>query len=90
MVVAAAIFVVCILLAIAVHRRESGRAVGRKSEEAEKPLGKEGGFQLIIRSPYLRWIALMILLLNVVNTTGWLPAQQVQCAGGGQGSRRGS
>jgi len=70
MMIAAAIFIVCILLAIAVHRRESGRAVGRKSEEAEKPLGKEGGFQLIIGSPYLRWIALMILLLNVVNTLG--------------------
>jgi AAA family ATP:ADP antiporter len=70
MVVAAGIFVVCILLSIAVHRRESGRAAGQKAEEAKEPLGKEGGFELIIGSPYLRWIALMILLLNVVNTMG--------------------
>ncbi len=70
MVVAAGVFVVCILLALVVHRRESARATGRKSEEAAQPLGAEGGFQLILRSPYLRWIALMILLLNLVNTMG--------------------
>src|SRR6185369_5706487 len=29
-----------------------------------------GGFGLVLRSPYLRLIALLIVLLNVVNTTG--------------------
>lgn len=45
----------------------------RKPEEAAieaAPLGKEGGFQLIWRDAYLRWIAILIVLLNVVNTTG--------------------
>jgi AAA family ATP:ADP antiporter len=52
------------------HRRESKRAVGKKAEEAEKPLGKEGGFQLQMKDRYLRLIALLILLLNLVNTIG--------------------
>jgi len=34
------------------------------------PLGKEGGFELIMKDPYLRWIAVFTILLNVVNTTG--------------------
>ena len=36
----------------------------------KKPLGKEGGFQLIRKDRYLLLIALLVLLLNVVNTTG--------------------
>jgi AAA family ATP:ADP antiporter len=34
------------------------------------PLGKEGGFELILKDPYLRWIAVFAILLNVINTTG--------------------
>jgi ATP:ADP antiporter, AAA family len=34
------------------------------------PLGPEGGFELIARDRYLFWIAVLIVLLNVVNTTG--------------------
>jgi AAA family ATP:ADP antiporter len=47
-------------------------AVFRRPEAAEPkaPLGAEGGFSLVLRSPYLRWIALLVLLLNLVSTTG--------------------
>ena len=39
--------------------------------DADKtPLGPEGGFELIWKDRYLFWIAMLIILLNVVNTTG--------------------
>jgi ATP:ADP antiporter, AAA family len=34
------------------------------------PLSAANGFSLILKSPYLRAVALLLLLLNVVNTTG--------------------
>ncbi|HZS39253.1 MAG TPA: translocase, partial [Polyangia bacterium] len=38
---------------------------------ADRPLaGASGGFQLIARNPYLRLVALLLVLLNVVNTVG--------------------
>jgi AAA family ATP:ADP antiporter len=36
----------------------------------DEPLGPEGGFRLILASRYLRLIALMVILLNMVNTIG--------------------
>ena len=36
----------------------------------EAPLARGGGFSLVFQSRYLRLIALLIILLNVVNTTG--------------------
>ena len=41
-----------------------------KQEEAEEPLSKAGAFQLVFRSRYLLLIALLMLVLNWVNTTG--------------------
>lgn len=41
-----------------------------EAEAPAPPLGRESGFGLVLRSPYLRWIALLVLLLNLVNTTG--------------------
>lgn len=48
---------------------------GDRGEETDKkadaaPLSKEGGFQLVFRSRYLLLVAVMILLANLVNTTG--------------------
>ena len=50
-----------------IHRRESGRTVVR---EATAPLSSRGGFRLVLANPYLRLVALLVVLLNVVNTTG--------------------
>ncbi|HSQ50660.1 MAG TPA: hypothetical protein VLL94_05255, partial [Nitrospiraceae bacterium] len=33
-------------------------------------LGGQGGFELVLKDRYLFWIAALIVLLNVVNTTG--------------------
>ena len=40
------------------------------SGDAEEPLGKEGAFKVLFRSRYLVLIALLMLFLNWVNTTG--------------------
>lgn len=54
-----------------VNRRFRAQAVAEKTDDVAKaPLGKEGGFELVLTNRYLRLIAVLVLLLNVVNTTG--------------------
>jgi AAA family ATP:ADP antiporter len=71
MLIAASILVLAIVIARLVNARQrvahgaQGRAVDKSA-----PLGKEGGFQLILQNRYLLLIAFLILLLNAVNTTG--------------------
>jgi len=50
-----------------VDRREAGRP-GQAAAAA--PLSGAGGFKLVLGSSYLRLLALLIVLLNLVNTTG--------------------
>jgi AAA family ATP:ADP antiporter len=67
-----------IALTIWVNGRE--RRVNREAAaaaEAEKPLGKEGGFQLVLRQRYLLLIALLIVALNLVNTLGGFVLNQM-------------
>ncbi len=52
-----------------VNTRETARQAS-KAQTAQEPLKKDGGFAMILRSRYLSLIAVLILLLNVVNTTG--------------------
>ena len=65
---------VMLVLALAVtrivnsHQRDAREPEAAAIEAA--PLGKEGGFELVMKDPYLRWIAVFAILLNVVNTTG--------------------
>src|SRR6185436_15088426 len=54
-----------LLLYLLINRAQRGRVAG-----GETPLARGGGFGLVFRSPYLRLIALLVVLLNVVNTTG--------------------
>ncbi|MCW5982665.1 MAG: MFS transporter [Bryobacteraceae bacterium] len=69
MVIAGAMLGFCILLTVISHRRDA-RHAPTKVSQAEAPLGKEGGFRLIFKQRYLLLIAVLILLLNLVNTTG--------------------
>jgi AAA family ATP:ADP antiporter len=64
-IVAACIVIVKVVSASAVRRESAERAA-----EAESPLGKEGGFELIRKDRYLLLIAAFIVVLNLVNTTG--------------------
>jgi AAA family ATP:ADP antiporter len=65
----AAILIVCALL-VRVVSRLTERKEPREAAAAEKPLGKEGGFELIGKDRYLMLLALLAVFVNVVNTTG--------------------
>lgn len=60
----------CIGLTWLVHTRESGRAYPNAALAAVQPLDRKGGFQLIGKDTYLLLIALLVLMLNLVNTNG--------------------
>ena len=65
---------VLLVLALAVTRIVNSHQRGAKEQETAAieaaPLGKEGGFELVMKDPYLLWIAVFAILLNVINTTG--------------------
>ena len=69
MLIAAAGLLVPVALTIIVHRREGHRKEAA-TEEAEKPVGGAGGFQLVFKQRYLLLIAMMVLVYNLVNTLG--------------------
>jgi AAA family ATP:ADP antiporter len=69
MLIAAGLLLGCIAIHSALNRfphsfRKDGQAIG------QKPLNKDGAFRLILNSRYLFWIAILVLVVNVVNTTG--------------------
>jgi len=69
MLIAAGLLVGCVAIHSALKRfphafRKDGQAIG------QKPLNKDGAFRLILNSRYLFWIAILVLIVNVVNTTG--------------------
>lgn len=69
MLVAGGLLLTCVLVNRFVNRFPDafckvGHAAG------EKPLGREGAFRLILNSRYLFWIAMLMIVVNVVNTTG--------------------
>ena len=70
MIIGAAILVVALGLTLIVNVRETARATPEAAAVEKTPLGKQGGFELVFKDRYLLWIAVLIVLLNVVNTTG--------------------
>jgi AAA family ATP:ADP antiporter len=72
----AGVLIVCALLYNIINRREKRNAKARAEEDtaavdvSDEPLSKDGGFQLVFRHKYLLLIAMMILVANLVNTTG--------------------
>ncbi len=70
MLLGAGVLMIALTMTLAVNRR-AALLPGAEPHQAETtPLGPEGGFELIARDRYLLWIAVLIVLLNVVNTTG--------------------
>jgi ATP:ADP antiporter, AAA family len=65
--VSAALLLLSLGLYLAVNTRETLRAPRTQEQGA---LAAGNGFALVLKSRYLRLIALLIVLLNVVNTTG--------------------
>ena len=73
LVISAGLFGVCMLLYNIINRREAAADAATSEESAQQaqaPLAKGGGFGLVFKTRYLLLIALMILVPNVVNTTG--------------------
>jgi len=67
LLVAGALLGICMVVTNMVHRREETRSGPRRCNE---PLKFNAGFQLVFKQRYLLLIALLIILSNVVNTTG--------------------
>jgi AAA family ATP:ADP antiporter len=71
MLVAAALLAISIFITNAVNSREIRRRQTNPIEaDTEAPLGKKGGFALVLGHRYLMLIALLMVVLNLVNTTG--------------------
>jgi AAA family ATP:ADP antiporter len=71
MLVSAGILLVCLTLTNIIHAREKNRVpAGARRIAAEQPLGKEGGFRLVLSDRYLFLIGLLTLAVQLVNTNG--------------------
>lgn len=67
----AVILVICVLLARVIDRSAQRAAPAGKAARVEAPLGEgKSAFGLLFSNRYLMLIAALVLLLNVVNTTG--------------------
>lgn len=69
MLVVAGVLVVCVGMT-RVSNRKAMSASGSQQRTASRPLSSDGGFELIFHDRYLMLIAVLVLLLNVVNSTG--------------------
>jgi ATP:ADP antiporter, AAA family len=70
MFLGACVLMMALGITLVVNRRETARAEPEAAATNAAPLGPEGGFELVWKDRYLLWIAVLIVLLNVVNTTG--------------------
>src|SRR5580700_3755391 len=70
MLIAAGALCVCAALSRWASHVISEREGEREQKKNVETLGKEGGFQLLISDPYLRLIAVLTILLNIVSLSG--------------------
>ena len=71
MLVTAGLLAVGLVFPNVVNRMEhSGKRSAAKSRDAEKPLARGGAFKLVVGKPYLFLIAFLMVVANLVNTTG--------------------
>jgi ATP:ADP antiporter, AAA family len=70
MLIAGLVLVLSVALTLVVNRREAAVAGSVQHRISQEPIGRDGGFRLIVRSRYLVLIAVAMLLLNLVNSTG--------------------
>ena len=70
MFLGACVLMVALGTTLTVNAREAKRAHPEVRDAGNETLGPQGGFELIFHDRYLLWIAVLIVLLNIVNTTG--------------------
>ncbi|MPY87150.1 MAG: translocase [Luteitalea sp.] len=73
--IAAGLLVIHLVLYWLIHRRDERAAAAAPDEDSgvessTSPLTGAGGFRLVFRSHYLKLVVLLLVLLNIVNTTG--------------------
>jgi AAA family ATP:ADP antiporter len=61
---------VCMALNLWASHRERSHGASVQADNPDQPLERTGGFQLILTDRYLRLIALLVIIVNVVNTIG--------------------
>ena len=69
MLLAAGVLSICIILTTWIHYRESDHDPERQ-QLAAQAIGSSGGFHLVLKDRYLFLIAILILLANLVSSTG--------------------
>lgn len=69
-VIAGAVVLLCVLLVWWIDRREEHRGAGEQAKEPAPALGRGGAFKMVVQNRYLLLMALMMVTLNWVNTTG--------------------
>src|SRR5262249_12474196 len=70
MTAASGVLIACAALTWWIDRQHVRAVDSRAQKESQRPLSKVGGFQLIFRDRYLMLLAALVVLLNVVNTSG--------------------
>src|SRR5580658_4177971 len=70
MLIAAAALCLCAALSRWASRVISQREGEREQKKNVETLGPQGGFQLLISDPYLRLLAVLTILLNIVSLSG--------------------
>ncbi len=70
MLLAAALLIPCILLSMGIHRRALAGSHFAASPPPTAPLAKTGALRLLASDRYLLLIAVLMLVLNTVNSTG--------------------
>lgn len=68
--ITAILLVVHVILYIVVDRRKRRESASGEVRAEPPPLPGPGGFALTFRSPYIRLIALLLVVLNLVNSNG--------------------
>jgi ATP:ADP antiporter, AAA family len=79
MLTTALLLATCMVFSNRVNRRTAGESrTANPVVDSEKPLGRHGSFKLVFGKPYLLIIAAMMVVSNIVNTTGeFILAQKV-------------
>ncbi len=70
MAIAAGLLAACMVLTNVVHVRERDRPRRATTGDPDAGVGGRGGFALVVSDRYLFLIGLLLLVLNLVNTTG--------------------
>ena len=70
LLIAAGLLALCMVISRRASARAGAHGAAGETIDEDGLLGREGGFQLIARDRYLLLLALLVLVLNAVNTTG--------------------